>query len=538
VRFSQRLRQLRADLARNRTTARRYGMAVVVTALALLVALTVQSVTHLRTNLLLVTPVAISAWYGGRGPGIFASALSIAAIILTFDPTSPAALDVPGIGKVVYVSTFVVVALIIGTATESLRTERARAIERARQLEQVQETTAELARVQTASEVGSVVLGRGLDAIGATRGFLARVDGPAVEVLSARGYPPEVEARLVGPATDLPLIARAVNTGTPIWLRSLEENRKHQRRLDERLRLAPENAAQLSGFIPLLSGGEIIGALSLSFVDPATDSRVAETFALMLANAAGEALGRARSYDAEHVAREKAETLAAARADVLGVVAHDLRNPLGLVSSSASFLLDEDPAPEQRHEMLEVMQRAVRQMNRLIGDLLDATRLQAGRLRLDVRDVDVRSLLGDAIESSRPSAKERQIELSSEAPAGYRVRADPGRLLQVIGNLSTNAIKFTPVGGRVMLSVKPVAGEMVFAVSDNGPGMTPDEMDHLFDRFWQARDADRRGIGLGLVISKGIVEAHGGRIWAESTPGRGSTFAFSVPAITAPGLAA
>src|SRR5258705_132541 len=322
-------------------------MAVVVTALALLIALGVERVTHLRTNLLLLAPVAISAWYGGRGPGILASALSLAAIMLTFDPSDRAALDVPGLGEVVYVSTFVVVALIIGGATASLRTERAKAVDRARQLEQVQETTADLARVQTAREVGDVLLGRGLDAIGATRGFLARADGAVVEILQARGYPPHVEARLVGPAPDLPLVARAVDTGTPIWLRSLEENRKHLRHVNERLGLAPEATAQLSGFIPLPCGDIVIGALGLAFVDPATDRRAAEMFALMLANAAGEALGRAQRYDAERIAREKAETLAAARADVLGVVAHDLRNPLGLVSSSASFLLDEEASPEQ-----------------------------------------------------------------------------------------------------------------------------------------------------------------------------------------------
>ena len=173
-------------------------------------------------------------------------------------------------------------------------------------------------------------------------------------------------------------------------------------------------------------------------------------------------------------------------------------------------------------------------MNRLIGDLLDTTRLQAGRLRLDIRDVDVGSLVSDAIETSRPAAQQRDIMLSAEAPQGYCVRADPGRLLQVIGNLLTNAIKFTAPGGRVLLSAKPVAGEAVFAVSDNGPGIAPGDMNHLFDRFWQARDVDSRGIGLGLTISKGIVEAHGGRIWVESEPGLGSTFSFSIPASTAP----
>jgi signal transduction histidine kinase len=108
----------------------------------------------------------------------------------------------------------------------------------------------------------------------------------------------------------------------------------------------------------------------------------------------------------------------------------------------------------------------------------------------------------------------------------------------VIGNLLTNALKFTPPDGCVVLSAKPVAAETVFAVNDNGPGIAPGDMNHLFDRFWQARDVDSRGIGLGLTISKGIVEAHGGRIWVESEPGLGSTFSFSIPASTKPELAA
>src|SRR5262249_19806120 len=130
----------------------------------------------------------------------------------------------------------------------------------------------------------------------------------------------------------------------------------------------------------------------------------------------------------------------------------------------------------------------------------------------------------------RPAAQQCHIDLSAEAPQDYRVRADYGRLLQVIGNLLTNAVKFTPAGGRVVLSAKPVAGEIVFAVSDNGPGIAPEVAGHLFERFWQARDVDRRGIGLGLAISKGIVEAHGGQIWVESKPGAGSIFSFSIPA--------
>jgi signal transduction histidine kinase len=153
-------------------------------------------------------------------------------------------------------------------------------------------------------------------------------------------------------------------------------------------------------------------------------------------------------------------------------------------------------------------------------------------IRASTRKSDGWLLLSDAIETSRPAAQQRGIALSAEAPAGYCIRADPGRLLQVIGNLLTNALKFTPAGGRVLLSAKPVAGETVFTVSDSGPGIAPEDMNHLFERFWQARDGDSRGIGLGLTIAKGIVESHGGRIWVDSTPGMGSTFSFSIPAST------
>ena len=169
----------------------------------------------------------------------------------------------------------------------------------------------------------------------------------------------------------------------------------------------------------------------------------------------------------------------------------------------------------------------MRQMNRLIGDLL--TRRAAGRrLRLEIRDVDVKSLFDDAIETSRPAAQQCDIELSAEAPAGYHVRADSNRLLQAIGNLLANAIKFTPSGGRVMLSAKAVNGETVFAVSDNGPGMSPEDMNHLFDRFWQARDVDSRGMGRSDDL-KGIVEAHGGRIWSRANPDRAALFSLFRP---------
>ncbi len=552
-------------------TWRRYGIPIAATSLVVLAWLGIDLLAHVRLHVLLLVAVTISAWYGGRGPGVMASIISLIVIVLPIGRADPAAPDVRGVGEAVYTTTFLLVALIIGATTESLRQERARAVGRAMELEelnteveaqmeevqilsaqlqqsndslstalaysqdlasrgmQLQEVTAALARAQTENEVASVVLGKGLAAVGAARGFLARVDDDRVEILRAWGYEAEVEARLLGCTTDLPLLVRAVETGEPIWVRSVEEHRTLYQRLYDHLGIMVVPRASAS--IPLRHGEQIIGALALFFTEPSAVGAATEAFSLLLSQAAADALARARSYDAERTARQRAETVARARADVLGVVAHDLRNPLHRIASSASLLLQiDDILPAQRRTLLGVTQRAVRQMNRLIGDLLDATRLEAGRLTLDVQELDARSLLCEAEEALRQVAEEGRIELRVEPPDSSSIlRADEGRLLQVINNLVGNALKFTAAGGRVVLSARPNGVEVVFTVVDNGPGIPPEDLEHLFGRFWQARNGDRRGVGLGLAIAKGIVEAHGGRVWVDSAVGVGSTFSFAIP---------
>jgi signal transduction histidine kinase len=320
----------------------------------------------------------------------------------------------------------------------------------------------------------------------------------------------------------------AVTTGAPVWLRSLEEYRTRFPWAYERFDAVGATKAQAA--VPLRHGEEIVGALALSFAEPCALDAADQAFTLLLAQAAADALVRARSYDAERAARREAETQARARADVLGIVAHDLRNPLNLIGSSSQLLVELDLPSVERRKMLEVMQRAVRHMNRLIGDLLDATRLQAGRLTLDFSEVDVREIVREAEEMFRHTAEERHVRLHALSPKHECVaRADAGRVLQAVGNLISNALKFTAAGGRVTLSARCAGEELVFRVADTGPGIPADDQPHLFDRFWQARDGDRRGVGLGLAITKGIIDAHGGRIWVESTPGVGSIFSFALP---------
>jgi signal transduction histidine kinase len=176
------------------------------------------------------------------------------------------------------------------------------------------------------------------------------------------------------------------------------------------------------------------------------------------------------------------------------------------------------------------MQRAARQMNRLITDLLEVVRLESGRLGLELRDTPARDILLQAKEQCDPAAAQSGVALEVRAVEyDLWVRADTDRVLQVLGNLAGNALKFAGRGGRVTLGALGAGPQTLFSVADTGPGIAPEEAGHLFDRFWQAR-TDRRGVGLGLTIARGIVEAHCGRIWVESRLGEGATFYFTLPA--------
>jgi len=222
-----------------------------------------------------------------------------------------------------------------------------------------------------------------------------------------------------------------------------------------------------------------------------------------------------------------------ARDDVLGVVAHDLRNPLSTILMQASLLQRPEPEPERRDQTpRQIIERSARRMNSLIRDLLDVAMIEAGQFKIDRTELSVADVVREATDMQRPLAESSGLQLAVEmAPNVGKIEGDRNRLLQVFDNLIGNAIKFTPAGGRITSTVSMKDGEVLFSVSDTGEGIAPENLRHMFDRFWQAATRQRRlGAGLGLPITRGIVEAHGGRIWAESTLGRGSTFFFTIPA--------
>jgi signal transduction histidine kinase len=229
-------------------------------------------------------------------------------------------------------------------------------------------------------------------------------------------------------------------------------------------------------------------------------------------------------------ARDAAVEASRAREEVLAVVAHDLRNPLNLVMMTAQLFSEIEPSPEQRQHLLDVMLRASRRMNRLIEDLLEVVRMDAGRLTLDLKPVPATSILAQTAEMFQCAANQKGVSLIvDDASRDVRACADEERVVQAMGNLVGNALKFVDREGRVRLQCVHDSGQLRFAVIDSGPGMKPEQLDRLFEKFWQARRSDRRGVGLGLTIARGIVEAHGGRIWAESRVGQGSSFYFTLP---------
>jgi signal transduction histidine kinase len=165
-----------------------------------------------------------------------------------------------------------------------------------------------------------------------------------------------------------------------------------------------------------------------------------------------------------------------------------------------------------------------------VGGLLDLARLEAGRLSLDRQPADLGALVNEALGVVQPLAQARQLLVQADCETqGALAVCDRERVLQVLSNLVGNAIAFTPPGGRVTVRARASGPEIVVSVADTGPGIPEDHQRLIFDRFWKSRSSGQ-GSGLGLSIAKGIVEAHGGRIWVESSPGEGATFLFTLPA--------
>jgi PAS domain S-box-containing protein len=278
--------------------------------------------------------------------------------------------------------------------------------------------------------------------------------------------------------------------------------------------------------VPMIAHGRLLGTIGLAQDDRsrrynADDVGLTEELARRVAIAMDNARLYAEAQRATHL-----------RNEILGVVSHDLRNPLSVIAMCGARLASEHELDRETTLGIgETIEEAAEWMQRLVADLLDIASIEAGKLSVQKRRHDPVIIAAKSALAFEHIAAERGVELEVVSPdTVLPVSVDEQRIIQVLSNMLGNALKFTNRGGRVRLEVTHEGDVIRFSVRDTGCGIPRDQMPRVFDRFWQAdQRASVRGSGLGLSIAKGIIDAHGGRIWAESEVGAGSTFAFTLP---------
>jgi signal transduction histidine kinase len=289
--------------------------------------------------------------------------------------------------------------------------------------------------------------------------------------------------------------------------------------------------------------GEFVGREQAAFEhesthahDIAEEMQVVVTVATLMGIALSGALALlwmrrlAGQYAAERQATARARRAVAARDDVLAIVSHDLRNPLSTISVGASLLdMDAGWSPLAKRHVASITTAADR-MRHLIDDLLESAALDAGKLDLSRERCTLASLFDSTVALFAARAQQAEVTLVVEGrDEGLSVEADRARALQILENLVGNAFKHTPRGGRITLRALPHEGHVRVEVGDTGPGIEPDHVPHLFERYWQGRKRSKGGLGLGLYICKQIVDAHDGSIGVDTAVGKGATFWFELP---------
>ncbi|HTB76353.1 MAG TPA: ATP-binding protein [Polyangiaceae bacterium] len=373
------------------------------------------------------------------------------------------------------------------------------------------EVAAALSKTMTPEQVAEVVTTKGLAALGARGGALLRLDDEAGDYIlhaCADGEPRSVIRLPLGAEAPIAVCAR---TGRAI------------------------SAGSQSICLPLLIRGHAIGAIALEFNPGEPLGPEALAFRDATVEQFSQALERSRLYALDRVRREELEHSNRMKDDFLGIVSHELRTPLSAILGWARMLRRGMlTSPKARERALDAIERNANLQARLVDDLLDVSRIVSGKLALDMASVDLGAIVEAAIDSVRPSLLSRGLELFTRID-GERVTilGDPRRLQQVVWNLLTNAIKFTPPGGRIEIVVTRDERTARVAVRDTGIGIPADVLPRIFERFKQADGTATRlygGLGLGLSIVRHVVESHGGRAAARSEgEGRGAEMVIELP---------
>ncbi len=308
----------------------------------------------------------------------------------------------------------------------------------------------------------------------------------------------------------------ALEQRSSVWITELDIDTA-----DDRHRALLEGAGAQAIFVtPLTARGNRIGAISYVLATRRTLDSEARRLAEEVASSAALAIDNMRLF-------EQAQRAVRGRDELLAIVSHDLRNPINVIALAVATL--DRPDPAMLAQTLPRVRRALKRMEHLIDDLLDVARVDAGTLQVDLSPRELAPVLDEVHEQWRPLCAEKDIALLKDylAPRIGVVQLDRDRVIQVLANLIGNAIKFTPAGGSVRLGADLLGPWVRVSVSDTGPGISPENLPHVFDRFWQ-KERRTDGLGLGLAIARGIVEAHGGTIQVDSTLGVGTTFSFTL----------
>ncbi|HTV19510.1 MAG TPA: hybrid sensor histidine kinase/response regulator [Polyangiaceae bacterium] len=344
---------------------------------------------------------------------------------------------------------------------------------------------------------------------------LSQDDGRLVPFAQAgyTGQLPAIDPGGSGAVHDPALLA--ISQRSSVWLTELDIDTA-----DARHRVLLEQAAARALFVtPLVARGQAIGTISYVFRAVPADAE-ARRLAEEVASSAALAIDNMRLF-------EQAQRAIRGRDELLAIVSHDLRNPINVMALAVSTLEQPDATP--RAQTLPRMKRAIKRMEHLIDDLLDVARVDAGTLQVELSPLPLAPVLDEVHEQWRPLCAEKDIALAKGyAPEGLGVaQLDRHRVMQVLSNLIGNAIKFTPSGGSVRVGAELLGPWAKVSVSDTGPGIAPENLPHVFDRFWQ-KERRTDGLGLGLAIAQGIVQAHGGSIHVESALGEGTSFWFTL----------
>ncbi|MBI2865500.1 MAG: PAS domain S-box protein [Chloroflexi bacterium] len=295
--------------------------------------------------------------------------------------------------------------------------------------------------------------------------------------------------------------------------------------------MPPDEARRVSGiFGPVVARREAFSALENTNRHEDGHLVVLETSGVPIFDANGAFRGY-RGIDRDITERKRTEEF---REQYVHTISHDLRNPLTIIQGQAQFLrraLETTGVKEMERRNVEAIITSARRMNAMIQDLVDSARVEAGQLQLERRPVDLKSFMSELLQRGTGVLDVGRVRL--EIPADLPpVSADPNRLERIITNLLTNALKYSPPGTEVSIVANRTDGEVRVSVTDKGVGIGPDDLPHIFERFYMAKGARKtEGLGLGLYITKMLVEAHGGSVWVESEMGKGSTFHFSLPIV-------